>query len=73
MFALFSNKNFKVFKQSELLFGLSEKKDISNTVYFTDFGQAKFAYGALILSLSHFFLLPQQPLKNNACCKIGQN
>jgi len=40
---------------------------------FHGFGQAKFAYGGLILGSSHFTLLHQLPLKNDATIKSGQN
>jgi len=43
---------------------------------FHGFGQAKFAYGGLVLGLSQFSILPQLPLMpsmNDAQLKSGQN
>ncbi len=37
---------------------------------FHQFRQTKFAYGGSILSSSHFFLLPQRPLKTKLAIKV---
>jgi hypothetical protein len=37
---------------------------------FRQFGQAKFAFGGFILSLSQFLLQPQQPLKMTLAIKV---
>jgi len=46
-----------------------EKTQITYSV-FHRFGQAKFAYGDLILSSSQFSLLPQRPLKMTHAVKV---
>ncbi len=53
--------------------GYSIGEDIKQPKYyraFHVFGQAKFAYGCLILGSSLFTLLPQQPLKTNLDLKM---
>jgi hypothetical protein len=47
--------------------------EAGSTLCYADLRQAKFAYCGLISSSSLSLILFQQPIKNNACYKRGQN